>query len=85
MVITKGIATTILGDETYTLEPDDVILVPSGIKHMLANRGNEPTGFLFSILLLRYALNAYRFVCVISSIDTTQLPRMGIIELSQCY
>ena len=47
MVITKGTATTVLGDETYTLEPGDVILAPAGIKHMLANRGNEPMEFLF--------------------------------------
>ena len=47
MVITKGVATVILGDETYTLEPGDVILVPAGIKHVLANRGNKPMEFLF--------------------------------------
>lgn len=47
MVITKGIATAVLGDETYTLEPSDVILVPAGIKHTLANRSNEPMEFLF--------------------------------------
>lgn len=47
IVITKGTATAVLGDETYTLEPGDVILAPAGIKHMLANRGSEPMGFLF--------------------------------------
>ena len=47
MVITRGIATAVLGDETYTLEPGDVILAPAGGKHTLANRGNEPMGFLF--------------------------------------
>ncbi|MFC1978127.1 cupin domain-containing protein [Chloroflexota bacterium] len=47
MVISKGTATAVLGDETYTLEPGDVILAPAGIKHMLANRSNEPMGFLF--------------------------------------
>jgi len=47
MVITKGIAIAVLGDETYTVEPGDVILAPAGIKHMLANRGNEPMEVLF--------------------------------------
>ena len=47
MVISKGTATVVLGDETYTLEPGDVILAPAGIKHTLANRGDEPMGFLF--------------------------------------
>lgn len=47
MVITKGEATLVLGDETYTLKPGDVILAPAGIKHLLANRSNEPMGFLF--------------------------------------
>jgi len=47
MVITKGIATVVLGDETYTLGPSDVILAPAGIKHALANRGSEPAEFLF--------------------------------------
>ena len=44
--ITKGIASAVLGDETYTLEPSDVMLAPAGIKHTLANRSNEPMGFL---------------------------------------
>ena len=47
MVITKGTATSVLGDKTDTLEPGDVILAPAGIKHMLANRANEPMTFLF--------------------------------------
>lgn len=47
IVITKGTATAVLGDETYALEPGDVILAPAGIRHMLANRGSEPMGFLF--------------------------------------
>ena len=47
MVITRGIATAVLGDETYTLKPNDVILAPAGQKHMLANRGKEPMDFLF--------------------------------------
>jgi len=47
MVITKGAATAVLGDETYTLESGDVILAEAGIKHSLANRGNKPMGFLF--------------------------------------
>lgn len=47
IVITKGTATVVLGDETYALEPGDVILAPAGIRHMLANRGSEPMGFLF--------------------------------------
>ena len=47
MVITKGAATVVLGDETYTLEPGDVILASAGIKHTLANRSNEPMEFLF--------------------------------------
>ena len=47
MVIIKGVATAVLGDETYTLEPGDVILAPAGTKHTLANRGNEPMGLLF--------------------------------------
>ena len=47
MVITKGAATVVLGNETYTLEPGDVILAPAGVKHMLANNGSEPMGFLF--------------------------------------
>ena len=47
MVITKGEATVVLGDETYTLAPRDVILAPAGIKHTLANRTTEPMEFLF--------------------------------------
>ena len=47
MVITKGTATAALGDDTYTLGPGDVILAPAGVKHLLANRGNEPMAFLF--------------------------------------
>jgi quercetin dioxygenase-like cupin family protein len=47
IVITKGEAITVLGAETYTLKPGDVILAPAGVKHMLANQGNEPMGFLF--------------------------------------
>jgi len=47
MVITKGTATAVLGDETHTLEPGDVILAPAGVKHTLANRSKEQMGFLF--------------------------------------
>ena len=47
MVITRGTATAVLGDETHTLEPGDAILAPAGVKHTLANRGSEPMGFLF--------------------------------------
>ena len=47
MVITRGTAIAVLGDETYTLNPSDVILAPAGVKHTLANRSNEPAGFLF--------------------------------------
>ncbi len=47
IVITRGTATAVLGGETCTLDPSDVILAPAGIKHMLANRGKEPTEFLF--------------------------------------
>ncbi len=47
MVITRGIVTAVLGNETYTLNPSDVILAPAGVKHMLANRSKELAGFLF--------------------------------------
>jgi len=47
IVITKGEATAMLGEETHTLGPGDVILAPAGIKHMVANRSNKPMGFLF--------------------------------------
>ena len=47
MVLTKGKATAVLSDMTYTLEPGDVILTAAGIKYTLANRGNEPMKFLF--------------------------------------
>ena len=47
MVITRGTATVVLGDETYTLNQSDVILAPAGVKHTLANHGKEPVGFLF--------------------------------------
>jgi len=47
MVITRGTATAILGDETYTLNQGDVILAPAGVKHLLANQGQEPASFLF--------------------------------------
>lgn len=47
MVITKGTMTVVLGDDTYTLNPSDVILAPAGVQHMLANRSEEPAGFLF--------------------------------------
>ena len=47
MVITRGTATVILGGETYTLNPGDVILAPAGVEHLLANRSKEPAGFLF--------------------------------------
>ena len=47
MVITRGIVAVLLGDETFTLNPSDVILAPAGVKHMLANRSEEPAGFLF--------------------------------------
>ena len=47
MVITRGTATVVMGEETHTLEPSDVILAPAGVKHMLANHGKEPLGFLF--------------------------------------
>ena len=47
MVITRGTATAVLGDETYTLNLSDVILAPAGVKHTLANRSKEPAGFLF--------------------------------------
>ena len=47
IVITEGEAIAVLGVETYPLKPGDVILAPAGVKHMLANRGNEPMRFLF--------------------------------------
>ena len=47
MVITRGIMTAVLGDETYTLNPGDAVLVPAWVKHLLANKGTEPAGFLF--------------------------------------
>jgi quercetin dioxygenase-like cupin family protein len=47
MVITRGVITAVLGDDTYTLNPGDAILVPASIKHLLANRSQEPAGFLF--------------------------------------
>jgi len=47
ILITKGIATAVLGDETCTLGPSDVILAPAGVKHMVANRSKEPMSFLF--------------------------------------
>ena len=58
MVITRGVATAVLGDETHTLRPGDAILAPAGVKHMLANRSSEPMEFLFfypaiSIQMLR--------------------------------
>ncbi len=46
-VITKGIATVVLGNDTYTLSPSDVILAPAGVSHTLANHGKDPMGFLF--------------------------------------
>ena len=47
MVITRGIATAVLGGETYTLNPSDVILAPAGVEHSMDNRSNDPAGFLF--------------------------------------
>ena len=47
MVITRGTATAVLGDETHTLELGDVILAPAEVKYTLANRSKEPMGFLF--------------------------------------
>ncbi len=47
MVITKGIMTAVLGNETYVLNPGDAILVPAWQKHLLANSGKEQAGFLF--------------------------------------
>jgi quercetin dioxygenase-like cupin family protein len=47
MVITKGKATCIDGDDTYELEPGDVILAPAGSKHLLGNRTSEPMTFIF--------------------------------------
>ncbi len=47
IVITKGEAAAVLGEETHTLALGDVILAPVGIKHMVANRSNKPMGFLF--------------------------------------
>jgi len=47
MVITKGEVTVVLDDETSTLSPGDALLVPAGVKHLLANHGTEPAGFLF--------------------------------------
>ncbi len=46
-VITKGTATVVLGNDTYTLNPSDVILAPAGVPHTLANHGKDPMGFLF--------------------------------------
>jgi HTH-type transcriptional repressor of puuD len=47
MVITKGTITALLGNETYTLNPGDAILVPAWVKHLLANHGKETAGFYF--------------------------------------
>jgi len=47
MVIVEGEATAILDNEIFNLKPRDVILVPAGEKHMLANRSNKPMSFLF--------------------------------------
>jgi quercetin dioxygenase-like cupin family protein len=47
MVITRGTATAVLGDNTYNLNSGDVILAPAGVPHMLANNKKEPMGFLF--------------------------------------
>ena len=47
MIITRGIITAIMGNETYTLNPGDAILVPAWEKHLLANYSKEPAGFLF--------------------------------------
>ena len=47
MVITRGTANVVLGGETYTLNPSDVILAPAWVEHLLANRSKESTGFLF--------------------------------------
>ena len=46
-VITKGTATVFLGNDTYTLSPGDVILVPAGVPHAPANHSKDPMGFLF--------------------------------------
>ena len=47
MVITKGTVLCNLGGESYPLTPGDVILAPAAVKHNLANRTNEPAGFIF--------------------------------------
>ncbi len=47
IVITRGQATAVLGEETCTLGPGDVILAPAGVKHLVANHSKEPVGFLF--------------------------------------
>lgn len=46
-VITKGTAAVVLGNDTYVLNPSDVILAPARVPHTLANHGKDPMGFLF--------------------------------------
>ena len=47
MFIAEGIATVVLGDETCTLETNGALLVPAGVKHLLANKDQKPMRFLF--------------------------------------
>lgn len=47
MVIMEGTATAVLGEETHTLKPGDVVLAPAGEKHALGNRGNQQMRFIF--------------------------------------
>ncbi|MFC1899081.1 cupin domain-containing protein [Chloroflexota bacterium] len=47
MIIMDGEATSILGEETDTLKPGDLIFAPADVKHSLANRGTKPMRFIF--------------------------------------
>jgi quercetin dioxygenase-like cupin family protein len=47
MFIVEGIASVVLGEETYSLETGGAMLVPAGVKHLLANPTQKPMRFVF--------------------------------------
>ena len=44
--VLEGSAKVVIGEETYTVEPGNVVFIPAGAAHTYVNNGSEPFRFL---------------------------------------
>jgi quercetin dioxygenase-like cupin family protein len=44
--VLSGSAKVVIGEETYTVEPGNVVFIPAGAAHTYVNNGSEPFRFL---------------------------------------